>query len=182
MYCIDTRAIAFMFNGGSSCGSTTHPIDTKSYKLWNMHRTLLSDTLGLSMQYILKSINIAKLIWNKTFLQLFCINILSRWTQRFHLPGAVTLPNDGPHSHPHTPSIRTDHLPRDASIPSHHSTSIFHDTEHLKSAFSRSDVNLIDCARFRSNSKSIGLIVHPESTKKENGWRIWDKYDYAILM
>ena len=30
MYCIDTRAIAFMFNGGSSCGSTIHPIDTKN--------------------------------------------------------------------------------------------------------------------------------------------------------
>ncbi len=29
MYCIDTGAIAFMFNGGSSCGSTIHPIDTK---------------------------------------------------------------------------------------------------------------------------------------------------------
>ena len=29
MYCIDTEAIAFMFNEGSSCGSTIHPIDTK---------------------------------------------------------------------------------------------------------------------------------------------------------
>ncbi len=29
MYCIDTGAIAFMFNGGSYCGSTIHPIDTK---------------------------------------------------------------------------------------------------------------------------------------------------------
>ena len=29
MYCIDTGAIAFMFNGGSSCGSTIHPVDTK---------------------------------------------------------------------------------------------------------------------------------------------------------
>ncbi len=34
MYCIDTGAIdtgaiAFMFNGGSSCASTIHPIDTK---------------------------------------------------------------------------------------------------------------------------------------------------------
>ncbi len=28
-YCIDTGAIAFMFNGGSSCGSTIHPIDTR---------------------------------------------------------------------------------------------------------------------------------------------------------
>ncbi len=29
MYCIDTEVIAFMFSGGSSCGSTIHPIDTK---------------------------------------------------------------------------------------------------------------------------------------------------------
>ncbi len=29
MYCIDTEVIAFMFNGGSSCGSSIHPIDTK---------------------------------------------------------------------------------------------------------------------------------------------------------
>ncbi len=29
MYSIDTGAIAFMLNGGSSCGSTVHPIDTK---------------------------------------------------------------------------------------------------------------------------------------------------------
>ena len=29
MYCIDTGAIAFMFNGGSFCGLTIHPIDTK---------------------------------------------------------------------------------------------------------------------------------------------------------
>ncbi len=29
MYCIDTGAIAFMFNGGSSCGPTIHLIDTK---------------------------------------------------------------------------------------------------------------------------------------------------------
>ncbi len=29
MYCIDTGDIAFMFNEGSSCGSTIHPIDTK---------------------------------------------------------------------------------------------------------------------------------------------------------
>ncbi len=27
--CIDTGAIAFMFNGGSSCASTIHPIDTR---------------------------------------------------------------------------------------------------------------------------------------------------------
>ncbi len=26
MYCIDTEAIAFMFNGGSSCASTIHPV------------------------------------------------------------------------------------------------------------------------------------------------------------
>ncbi len=29
MYCIDTGAIAFMFNGGSSCALTIHPIDTE---------------------------------------------------------------------------------------------------------------------------------------------------------
>ncbi len=29
MYCIDTGAIAFMFNGGSSRDSTIHRIDTK---------------------------------------------------------------------------------------------------------------------------------------------------------
>ncbi len=28
MYCIDTETIAFMFNGGSSCGSIVHPIWT----------------------------------------------------------------------------------------------------------------------------------------------------------
>ncbi len=39
MYCIDTEAIAFMFNGGSSCGSTIHPIDTKIGKVlvWTNH-------------------------------------------------------------------------------------------------------------------------------------------------
>ncbi len=29
MYCIDTEAIAFMFNGGSSCASTIRLIDTR---------------------------------------------------------------------------------------------------------------------------------------------------------
>ncbi len=38
MDCIDTGAIAFMFNGGSSCASTIHPIDTsfeKRYKVFD---------------------------------------------------------------------------------------------------------------------------------------------------
>ncbi len=29
MYCIDTEALVFMFNGGSSYGSTIHPIFTR---------------------------------------------------------------------------------------------------------------------------------------------------------
>ncbi len=29
MYCIDTGAIAFTFNGGSSCASTIRPIDLR---------------------------------------------------------------------------------------------------------------------------------------------------------
>ncbi len=29
MYCIDTGAIPFMFDGGSSCASTIHPIDPR---------------------------------------------------------------------------------------------------------------------------------------------------------
>ncbi len=42
MYCIDTEALAFMFNGGSSYGFT-------------VLYYLLSGTLGVSMQYILKT-------------------------------------------------------------------------------------------------------------------------------
>ncbi len=40
MYCIDTEALVFMFNGG-----TIHP---------NVPASLLSGTLDVSMQYILK--------------------------------------------------------------------------------------------------------------------------------
>ena len=40
MYCIDIGAMAFMFNGGSSCGSTIHPIDTKIGVVYLCYRLL----------------------------------------------------------------------------------------------------------------------------------------------
>ncbi len=35
MYCIDTGAIAFMFNGGSSCCSTIHPKYAQNMAFWH---------------------------------------------------------------------------------------------------------------------------------------------------
>ncbi len=43
MYCIDTEALVFMFNGGSPYGFTIHPIFTR-----------ICGTPALSMQYIIK--------------------------------------------------------------------------------------------------------------------------------
>ena len=36
MYCMDTGAIVFMFDGGSSYGPATHPIDTKIGRLYRL--------------------------------------------------------------------------------------------------------------------------------------------------
>ncbi len=37
MYCIDTEALVFMFNGGSSYGFTIHPIFTRICMLSKTH-------------------------------------------------------------------------------------------------------------------------------------------------
>ncbi len=37
MYCIDTEALVFMFNGGSSYGFTIHPIFTRICRLYTNH-------------------------------------------------------------------------------------------------------------------------------------------------
>ena len=63
MHCIDTEALVFMFNGGSPYNFTIHSIFTRLciyfffnlYKQWNVPASLLSGTLGVSMQYILNS-------------------------------------------------------------------------------------------------------------------------------
>ena len=60
MYCIDTKALVFMFNRGSPYGFkfTIHPISTRiciPYKQWKVCASWPSGTLALSMQYILKN-------------------------------------------------------------------------------------------------------------------------------
>ncbi len=47
MYCIDTEALVFMFNGGSSYGFAFYLINKIAHASW------FSGTPGLSMQYIL---------------------------------------------------------------------------------------------------------------------------------
>ncbi len=41
MYCIDTEALVFMFNGGSPYGFTIHPIFTRIYMLYGLKVPLL---------------------------------------------------------------------------------------------------------------------------------------------
>ena len=53
MYCIDTKALVFMYNGASSYGFAIHPISTRLCMLY-LRASWLSGTPGLSMQYIPK--------------------------------------------------------------------------------------------------------------------------------